>query len=453
MKKFGVFLVILLCLVQIFPVTAQASESSGLQAGLALAGNESYRGTAEAVVLYECNTDTLVYAHQPDKRVNPTGIVKVLTALIALEEGNLDDVVTVHRATLNSVGVGVVSAQLQAGEEMTLRDLLYCIMVASANDACTVVAEHIAGSQTAFVEKMNARAATLGCVNTHFTNVHGLKDEKQYSTARDLAIITMEALRNQEFTHMFGVVSYTVPATNKSAARSLTTTNYMMNPNSSYYDARVTGGKPAAATTKDRSLVCTAQAEGSRYLCVVMSAQAKVSGSSVTSFTNFKEASKLLDMGFEGYAVQQVLGTGQSFGLYPVEGGENHVVVGTEEDVFALLPIGFDSEKLQFEDVMDAGALTAPVAAGQTVGTLKISYNGVLIGTANLQACHAVAVRGTVIQNADKSGEKRGLLSFGSIALCVGSAVVLTVALYAGCRIVMRKRRPKANQKTGRKSR
>ena len=174
MKKFGILLAVFLCLGWILPVTATASTPSGLLAQQALAGNGDYEGTAKAVVLYEMNTDTLVYAYQPDLRISPTGIVKVLTALIALEEGNLDDVVTVRRSTLDSVSPGAVSAGLKAGEEISLRDLLYCIMVSSANDACAVVAEHIAGSQQAFVEKMNARAATLGCANTHFTNVHGL---------------------------------------------------------------------------------------------------------------------------------------------------------------------------------------------------------------------------------------------------------------------------------------
>lgn len=452
MKKFGILLTLLMCLTQIIPAAAVTGDVSGLLAGQALSDGD-YTGTAKAVVLYECNTDTLVYTHQPDLRLNPTGIVKVLTALIALEEGNLDDVVTVRRSTLNSVGVGVVSAQLQAGEEMTLRDLLYCIMVSSANDACAVVAEHIAGSQAAFVEKMNARAATLGCVNTHFTNVHGLMDEKQYSTARDLAIIMVEALRNQQFTQMFGVVRYTVSATNKSAARTLTTTNFMMNPESAYYDARVTGGKPAAATTKDRSLVCCAQMEDSRYICVVMSAQAKTSGNWVSSYTNFKEAGKLLDMGFENYAIQQVLGTGQPFGLYLVDGGDNHVVVSPEDDVFALLPIGFEAEKLQFEDIMDAGALTAPVEAGQAVGTLQISYNGVVIGRTQLRACHDVALRGTVIQKVDNTDGKRGKLTLGVIALCGGMMVALIVIVIVGYRIAASKSHRSGESKTVRRRR
>jgi D-alanyl-D-alanine carboxypeptidase len=165
---------------------------------------------------------------------------------------------------------------------------------------------------------MNAKAATLGCLNTHFTNVHGLKDERQHSTARDMAIIIDEALKNPQFAQFFGATSYVVPATNLSDARNLKTTNYMMDENRPYYDSRVTGGKPAAATTSDRSVACVAQTANCEYLVVVISAQARMSGSAVSRYTNYDEASALLDMGFEGFSVQQVLGTAQPFSLYPV---------------------------------------------------------------------------------------------------------------------------------------
>ena len=394
MKKFGIILLVLLCLLQVVALPARADETSTscntLHAGRALA-EETYTGTANAVILFERNTQTLVYAHHPDVSVNPTGLTKLLTSLIVLEEGNLGDVVTVKRSTLNSVSPGSVSAGLKAGEEITLRDLLYCVMVSSANDAAAVMAEHVAGSQSAFVDKMNARAATLGCVNTHFTNVHGLKDDRQRSTARELAIITEEALKNEQFRQLFAVTHYTVPATNLSEPRKLTTTNYMMDESRPYFDARVTGGKPAAATTTDRSIICTAKTEGAEYLCVVISAKARTSGGAVTRFTNFDEASKLLTFGFEGFSVQQVMGTEQPFGLYAVADGVNDVVISPDQAVFALLPTEFDAEKLRFEDVRNEQALRAPLSAGTSVGILQIYYDSILIGQVHLLARHAVA--------------------------------------------------------------
>ncbi len=459
MKKFTIILLICCMLLPLLPLTAygtpaQANSCSTLQAGKPLVRDEGYKGTAKAVLLYELESKTLVYAHNPDVKINPTGLVKLLTALIVIEEGNLEDVVTVKRSTLNSVGIGSVSAGLKAGEEIALKELLYCVMVSSANDAAAVMAEHVAGSQAAFVEKMNARAATLGCANTHFTNVHGLQDERQYSTARDLAIIVEEALKNPQFTHLFGVMNHTVPATNLSNSRQLTTTNYMMDEERKYYDARVTGGKPAAATSSDRSMICTAQSENGQYLCVVISAKAKMSGSSVTRYTNFDEARDLLDMGFEGFAVQQVLGTEQPFGMYPVSGGENHVVVGPDQEVFALLPLEFDASQLHFRDKREEQRLVAPLTAGTTVGTLQIFYEDILIGEANLQARHDVAPLGTTITTdaAQNSGGSLfgKILKWGGIILLVlllAAAAALLVIRQINLRRYMKKRKARAMER------
>ena len=439
MKKIAVIL-LLLCLLRLFPVPAYADATGGchtLQADRALAGSETYTGTAKAVILYELNTQTLVYAHNPDELINPTGLIKLLTALIVLEEGNLDDMVTVRRSTLNSVAPGAVSAGLQAGEELSLRDLLYCVMVSSANDAAAVMAEHVAGSQADFVAKMNARAATAGCVNTHFTNVHGLQDDRQRSTARDLAILTELALRNDQFRQMFAVTEYTLPATNLSPARNLVTTNYLMDPSRPYYDERVTGGKPAAASVSDRSVICTAQSGDSSYLCVVISAKARTSGGAVTRFTNFDEATKLLTLGFDGYAVQQVLGTQQPFGMYPVSGGENRVVVGPDAEVFALLPKEFDPQRLQFADEPDGQVLRAPLSAGTAVGTLLIYYDSVLIGQVALLSRHDVLLQGTSIRVPDEVGGKPAVL--GTILKWIG-IVLLIICIAAVAAVILLRR-------------
>lgn len=441
MKKSCLLLLVILLIFQLLPVAGYAKQlensCSTLLAGSALTENLSFSITAKAVILYELNTKTLVYTRNPDERINPTGLVKLLTALIVLEEGNLEDVVTVKRSTLNSIAAGAVSAGLKAGEEIKLEDLLYCVMVSSANDAAAVMAEHVAGSQAAFVEKMNARAATLGCVNTNFTNVHGLKDDRQYSTARDLAIIAEEALKNERFCYFFGVTSHTVAATNASDTRNLKTTNYMMNSDSKYYDARVIGGKPAAAATADRSMICTAQAGESYYLCVVISAKAKTSGSSVTRYTNLDEAKSVLDMGFEEYAVQQVVGNEQPFTMYPVSQGENHVVVAPDRQVFALLPVKFQSEQIQFRDVRDSKALVAPLSAGTVVGTLQIYYGSILIGEADLVARHDVApVGSSIMADQTDQNQERGLL--GKIILCAILLVLVAGVCFAGFYFVPR---------------
>lgn len=127
------------------------------------------------------------------------------------------------------------TSNIQAGEEMTLRDLMYCAMLGSANEACNIIAVHISGSLDAFVSLMNERAAELGCTGTHFNNTHGLPDSDHYTTARDFTMITCEAMAHDLFVEISGTVSYTVPATNMSGERRLSNTNGLINPESSTY--------------------------------------------------------------------------------------------------------------------------------------------------------------------------------------------------------------------------
>ncbi len=451
MKKFTAFTIILALMVLCIPGYAGATEDAAVLSGcktlgarVPLGGSEKQLETAKAAILYELNSDTLVYAYNPDERIDPTGMVKLLTALIALEEGNLEDQVTVTRAALNSVAIGAVSAGLRAGEVISLQDLLYCVMVASANDAAAVIAEHIGGSQEAFVQKMNEKAAALGCTGSFFTNPHGLPDENQYSTARDLAILTEAALENELFFAMFSAKEYTVPATNKSEARELNTTNHMMSTATikNYEDGRVTGGKPAAATTTDRSLICTAQVGQTRYLCVVMSAQAVVSedGYSVISFGSFEETKKLLDFGFRSFEVRQVIDDSEIFGQYGVLEGENDVVLHPGADMFTVLPKDFALENLVFQDSVDTAQLRAPLKKGEVLGRVTISYGSVVVGSCDLVAAADVALRGSIIRPAepvqDVEEEKTIDLSFLKwIGLGLILLVILAAAGFLGIRL------------------
>jgi len=389
--------------------TASIVVSAGchsLQAQVPLGGTQQKVETAQSVILYELNTDTLLYAYQPDLPVNPTGMVKLLTALVVIEKGNLADEVTVRRSVLDSVAIGSVSAGLKAGEVITVKDLLHCVMVSSANDAAAVLADYIGGSQTDFAAMLNAKAAELGCTGSHFVNAHGLKAEGQISTARDLAIIAEAALENELFTQLFELKSYTVPATNKSEERKLNTTNHMMSEAviQTQYDPRVTGGKPAAASNTDRSMICTAEVGTSRYLCVVMSAAAEVSenGLVVTRWNIFEEVSFLLDFGFANFAVCQVIDERQTMYQYAVNDGENDVVLRPSQSISVVLPLGFDPSELHYSNVVDAELLRVPIQKGDALGTLQIRYGNVYVGQCDLVAMHAVAQEGNGILDADR---------------------------------------------------
>lgn len=448
------------------PAAAIDADNSchGLQAKQALESAQKKLDTAKSVLLYELNTGTMVYSYNPDLQVNPTGLTKLLTVLVALERGNLDDMVKVYQATLNTVAVGSVSAGLKSGEEISLRDLLYCIMVSSANDACAVVASYLGGDQAGFAAMMNEKARELGCTGSNFTNAHGLTDPSQYSTARDLAIITAAALEDPLFREMFSITNYTVAATNKVDERNLKTTNNMMRDTSANYDSRVTGGKPAAATTTDRSMICTAQIGDAEYLCVVMNTKGVVTedGLAIVRYGIFEEMSALLDYASSTFEVRQILDDSQAMYQLPVSGGTNHVVLRPSQDVFVVLPVDCDASRLYFEKNVDAGSLSAPLSGGERLGSLTISYAGMVMGSCDLLAMTDVAVQGSQIQQVQRQDAASGdddsvfaivlrnaaFILLGLLAL--GVLISLLVRAVRNARIRSQQRRRARNHKRSR---
>lgn len=375
--------------------TQSVSGSVGLDAQKPLGGSEKLLDTAKAAILYELTSNTMVYAWNPDESIDPSGMNKILTAMLALEKGNPEDLVTVSRTVVQSAAlVGSVSAGLKYGEQIKLKDLLFCMMVGSANDAAVVIAEHIAGTEEYFVELMNQRLTELGCENTHFVNASGLPQQGQYTTARDLAKITVAALENELFTQMFNAINYTVPATNKVKERTIKTTNYLTSKETvkTQYDSRVTGGKTGALSTTDRSLICTAEHSGKRYLVVLMSAKGTVTadGLSVKTFGSFEETRLLLDFGFKEFSFRQVLQSGQVLQQYSVSGGENKVFAGSAVDLFSTLPVTVQPEDVTIRCVLQEGELSAPLAQGQIIGVAQVWYKEICVGTTELIALHPV---------------------------------------------------------------
>ncbi len=372
---------------------AVTSGCHSVDAAVALSDEGRLTESAEAVILYELNSGTMLYAYNPDTKIYPTSMVKLMTVLVALENGTLGDQVTVTRSALNSVAIGSVSARLKTGEILTLEDLLYCTMVASANDAAAVVAEHIAGSQDAFVQLMNEKAAELGCKGTHYSNASGLHDEETYTTARDICRITEAALENEQFKTIFETVSYTVPATNKSDPREVKTTNNMALSGNKYYDERVTGGKTGATDKGGRCLTVTAQQGGMDILCIVMGAKATYETEvSISKYGSFEECKELLDYAFSGFSYRQVFFDGQSISQYPVQGGANQVVTQPAASASTVLPNKLDVSLLRWVYTQKDTALVAPVEKGQSIGSVQVWYGEKCLAQTDMVAMNAVAV-------------------------------------------------------------
>ena len=402
MKKIRFFSVFLLSILLFsalsapaFAVAGEPAVSSGchsVDAAMTLSEEEKIVETAKAVVLYELNSGTMLYTYNPDGKIYPTSMVKMMTTLVALENGDPDELVTVTRSVLNQVPIGILGMDLKAGEEISLRDLLYGVMVASATDAAVVAAVHVGGSIEGFLQMMNDKAAELGCKGTQYGNVHGLHDEETYTTARDICRITEAALENETFRTMFQTATYTVGETNKKAERELITTNHMMNErNLKYYDKLVTGGKTGATDKGGRCLTLTAEIDGMELLCVLMGAVPTMEeNGSLSAHGSFEESKILIDYAFEKFEFRQVFFDGQSLVQYPVDGGSSHVVTQAATSVSTILPVDVDESQLNWIYEGQAGTITAPVEKGQKLGTAQVWYGAKCLAQTDMVAINGV---------------------------------------------------------------
>jgi len=401
-----------------------------VDASMQLSDAKDLTETAKAVIVYELGSDTMIYTYNPDQRIYPASMVKLMTALVALEKGDLTEKVAVTKRALSYVAVGSVSAGLVAGEELTLKDLLYCLMTASANDAATVIAEHIGGSQAGFIKMMNERAKELGCKDTNYTNVHGLHEEETYTTARDICRILDFALDNPEFKAMFTAESYTVPATNKHEERIIYTSNYMMSRQTvkKYYDERVTGGKTGSTSQAGRCLAATSKGKGMELLTIVMGAEAtyEADGLAVRTFGSFEDTKALLDYVLENFEYRQILFEGQILSQHPVEGGENSVFTKPVETASTVLPVDLDASKLTWIYGDSLGSLKAPIEAGQKISSVQVWYGSLCLAQADLVAANAVRVWSAPVDDRIGSG-----VTFASVMRVIGWVFLVIVIIAA----------------------
>lgn len=244
--------------------------------------------SSTAAVVMESSTKTSLFSKNANQPLYPSAAVKIMTTLVALENSQLTDTVTMTATGVSGVTDGGVNISAQLDETFTMEQCLYAIMVASANDIALQVAEHVGGSVEAFVEKMNARAKELGCKDTIFTNPTGLPDENQHTTAYDMALIMRAAMNNDTFRTIAAAQSYTIPATNVSGGeRALTNKFTMTNTADPAYYQGCLGGKEGYTQASGSTLVCAASRNGVTLICVVLNGAAGVTDDEAISLLNY----------------------------------------------------------------------------------------------------------------------------------------------------------------------
>ena len=351
---------------------------------------------ATSAILVDADYDEVLYEQAADELRYPASITKVMTGLLTIEaidrgELSMEKHITLGDDLYIGIGEGGSTQGLKTGEILTVRDLLNCALIPSANEACNALATAVAGSIPAFVEQMNQRAAELGMTGTHFTNTHGYHDPSHYTTARDISRMCLEAMKHPDFRAIVSSVSYTVPATNLSDQRVLHDTNALVSnfrtgENRLLYQYAI-GIKTGSTPEAGYCLASAAEKNGRTMIAVVLGGKHwKVNGEFVET-NYFSESKNLLEYGFNNFSRKTVLSQIDPVDTIPVTlcAEQNYVTVQPSQGLEATLPNYLDPA--QFErKVTLPDTLQAPIEKGQVLGTISISHDGRDYGTVELVA-------------------------------------------------------------------
>ncbi len=328
--------------------------------------------TSPKAVLMDAQTGQVLYSKNANAASYPASTTKIMTAILALERGNLEDYVPISRRASYIDGSRIY---LLEGEKVTLEQLLYSLMIESANDAAIAIAEYIGGSVEEFAVMMNDKAAQLGAENTNFTNPNGLHDSKHVTTAMDMALIAKHAMTIPKFRELVGTVRYILPETNMQDTRYLYNGNRMIKNTSHNYDGA--NGIKTGYTPQARScFIGSAQRDGREYITVIMN--------EANNFTMWDNTISLLDYAFDNYKQLPVVKEGQIIDKVEFMGSKSEVRIVTEQSFHYNYPKG--GAKPEIEDNVVIDGVNPAIPDGERVGYIDYSIDGEVIGKVRLIA-------------------------------------------------------------------
>lgn len=323
--------------------------------------------SARSAVLYLPDTEDFLYCKNADLPLPMASTTKIMTALVALENSSLTDEVAIDDS---AIGIEGSSAYLRHGDVLTMEELLYALLLQSANDAATAIACHIGGSVEEFAHLMNNKACELGLCNTHFTNPHGLDNENHYTTARELAIISANALKNDTFKKI--VSTYKKTFTSEERTRTYVNHNKLLR----LYDGCI-GVKTGFTKKSGRCLVGAAEKEGLTFITVTLDAP-----------SDWKDHSAMLDFGFEKKKSVTLADINEiHYELPVINGKSDKITVKNENRLTAILD---NDDKEIKQHIKLSRYVVAPIKKGEILGEVIYTLDGSPIGKVNLIAAESV---------------------------------------------------------------
>lgn len=347
--------------------------------------NYSYGATfnlkSPSAIVFNTNTGKVVYEKNANEKRYPASTTKIMTAILTLENCNLDDTVTVSSSAL-VLPDGYVGAHLQPGEVFTIDDLLHLLLIVSANDAANVLAEHIGGSISNFAVMMTNKAKEIGCSNTNFVNANGVHNSNHYTTAHDLLLIAKYAMQNETFRQIVSTSSYTLHATNKYPERILNSTNKLLNTYNEktntkniYYYKYATGIKTGYTTYAKNCLVASAKKDGIEYFIVILGAgDNEIDNNS----QRFSEAINLFDTAFDNYSLSTIKKANDLITTVEIPNAiffKKNLNLLLESNIELLIENKDLKTEIKPEIKLYEDKLVAPVSKGDILGTATYTYD------------------------------------------------------------------------------
>ncbi len=390
MKKFRIFpLFLLLCLLL------------GILSPCALA-LEAPELNGQAAILVDLESGRVLYGYHMDDERAPASLTKVMTVLLALEaigagRASLEDMIVAQDDCLEGLEEDSSTSGIVPGTQISMKDLLYCAMLHSANEACNIIGRYLGGSIAGFVEQMNQKAAQLGCRHTHFVNTNGLPAEDHYSSAYDQYLIFAAAMKYPLFMEISNATSYQAACSVVNNGEPIVNSNALINITSIYSNGGLylyegaSGGKTGYTRAAGYCLISTAQRGGIRLLAVVMGCDGALNAQ-IEDYYNFIDSRTLYDWAFDNFSYQTLLSTSEVVERVSVDlaEGDGLAMLRPEEDITVLLPNGVQESDLRREVVLYSDELRAPLAAGTVLGEVRISIGSTVYGTSRLVNSSAI---------------------------------------------------------------